>query len=134
MRTIDEHTIADDFMCCFGDGADPRFREIMLSLARHPHAFTQEVNLTHAEWFKGIEFMERAGRISDAEPNEFVLFSDVVDLPPQVDMLISEPAGTSSSVLGPFHIAGTHALPSGGDLKREFGGQVPGGQREGCRP
>ena len=124
MRTVTEDNITDVFMSYFGGNADPRFREVMLSLARHLHAFAKDVSLTHDEWMKGIEFLEWAGRISDEERHEFVLLSDVLGLSSLVDMINSVPRGTSSSVLGPFHIAGAPDLPFGGDLKRDFEGPV----------
>ena len=124
MRIVNNDNITDIFMSYFGDGADPRFRDVMGCLAEHLHAFAKETQLTHAEWIKGIEFLEWAGRISDEERREIVLLSDVLGLSSLVDMMNSMPEGTSSSVLGPFHIAGAPALPFGGDLKRDFGGQL----------
>nr|WP_275982157.1 hydroxyquinol 1,2-dioxygenase [Frigidibacter sp. ROC022] len=39
-------------------------------------------------------------------------------------MLHSVPGATSSSVLGPFHVSNPPPLPIGGDMKRDFEGQV----------
>jgi len=86
--------------------------------------FAKDVNLTHAEWNTGIQFLEAAGEISDKERHEFVLLSDVLGLSSLVDMLHNRPEGTSSSVLGPFHIAGSPDLPVGGDMRGQFGGPV----------
>ncbi len=58
------------------------------------------------------------------ERHEFVLLSDVLGLSSLVDMLHSDPAGTSSSVLGPFHIDGAPAIPFGFDMKRHYPGEV----------
>jgi hypothetical protein len=80
MRTVTKDTITDVFMDYLADDVDPRLREVLGSLVRHMHAFAKEVNLTHAEWNKGIEFLERAGEISDDERHEFVLLSDVLGL------------------------------------------------------
>lgn len=124
MRTVTKDNITDVFLGYFGEETDPRMREVMASLAKHLHAFAKEVNLTHAEWQKGIEFMEWAGRISDAERHEFVLLSDVLGLSSLVDMINSVPEGTSSSVLGPFHIAGAPDIPFGHDMKRHYEGEV----------
>ncbi|RMF35660.1 MAG: hydroxyquinol 1,2-dioxygenase [Alphaproteobacteria bacterium] len=124
MRNIDKDNITDVFMSYFGPDTDPRLRQVMESLVRHLHGFAREVGLTHAEWQTGIEFLERAGRISDDKRHEFVLLSDVLGLSSLVDMINSDPAGTSSSVLGPFHIAGAPPLPMGGDMKRDFGGPL----------
>ena len=80
MRTVTKDNITDVFLGYFGDEADPRLREVMLGLATHLHAFARDVGLTHAEWQKGIEFLEWAGRISNEERHEFVLLSDVLGL------------------------------------------------------
>ena len=65
MRDVNKDNITEVFMNYFGEDTDPRLREIMQSLATHLHSFARDVNLTHAEWVKGIEFLEAAGRISD---------------------------------------------------------------------
>jgi len=124
MRNVTKDNISDVFMGYLGDDVDPRVREIMGSLVRHLHAFAKEVNLTHAEWNTGIAFLERAGEISDAERHEFILLSDVLGLSSLVDMINSNPEGTSSSVLGPFHIAGAPPLAVGGDMRRDYDEQV----------
>lgn len=124
MRNVDQENITDVFLDYFGEDADPRSREVMESLARHLHAFAKEVKLSHAEWNVGLEFLERVGRISDQYRHEFALLSDVLGLSSLVDMLNSVPGATSSSVLGPFHISGAPQLPFGGDLKRDFEGQL----------
>ncbi|MBO9421022.1 hypothetical protein J7481_16055 [Labrenzia sp. R4_2] len=124
MRSVTKDNITDVFMNYFGPDTDPRLREILQSLVTHLHNFARETNLTHAEWRKGIEFLEWAGDISDKERHEFVLLSDVLGLSSLVDMLHSHPEGTSSSVLGPFHIMGSPPLPIGGDLRGDFKEQV----------
>lgn len=124
MRNVTKDNITRAFMDYMGQDTDPRLREVMGALVRHLHAFAREVNLTHAEWEKGIGFLEAAGEISDAERHEFVLLSDVLGLSSLVDMINTRPGGTSSSVLGPFHISGAPPLAVGGDLKRDFEGPV----------
>ena len=124
MRNLTKDTITDVFMGYFGPDTDPRLREIMQSLAHHLHAFVRETGLTHAEWEKGIEFLEWAGRISGPERHEFVLLSDVLGVSSLVDMVNSRPEGTSSSVLGPFHITGAPAIAYGSDLKRHYDGPI----------
>ena len=124
MRNVTADNITDVFMNYFGEDTDPRMREVMQSLAHHLHAFAKDVNLTHAEWQKGIEFLEAAGKISDETRHEFVLLSDVLGLSSLVDMLHSSSQGTSSSVLGPFHISGSPPLAFGADMKRHYEGDV----------
>jgi hydroxyquinol 1,2-dioxygenase len=124
MRNVTKDNITDVFMGYMGDDANPRLREVLGSLVTHLHAFAKDINLTHAEWQKGIEFLERTGDLSDAERHEFVLLSDVLGLSSLVDMINTREDGTSSSVLGPFHISGAPPLPIGGDLKGAFEGEV----------
>ncbi len=124
MRDVTKDNLTDAFKSYMGPDVNPRLREVMCSLVTHLHAFAKDVNLTHAEWEQGISFLERTGDISDAERHEFVLLSDVLGLSSLVDMLNSRPEGTSSSVLGPFHISGSPPLAYGGDLKGHFGGPV----------
>lgn len=124
MRTVTKDNITDVFLGYFGKDTDPRLVEVMAALARHMHAFVKETKLTHAEWEKGIEILERAGEISDKERHEFVLLSDVLGVSSLVDMVNTVPGGTSSSVLGPFHISGAPPIPFGHDMKRHYPGPV----------
>ncbi len=122
MRTVTKDTLTETFLGYCADDTDPRMRLVLERLAHHLHAFTQEVGLTHAEWRKGIELLVKAGEISDASRNEFVLFSDVLGLSSLVDMVNSPDGATPSSVLGPFHIRGAPELAVGGDLKQDNDG------------
>jgi len=124
MRTVTKDNITDVFNGYFSDDTDPRVKEVLTSLASHLHDFAREVNLTHDEWRKGLEFLEWAGRITTPERNEFVLLSDVMGLSSLVDMQHSVSGATSSSVLGPFHVSNPPPLAIGGDMKRDFEGEV----------
>ena len=124
MRDLTPETITDTFLGYFDARTDPRLREVMGSLARHLHGFIRETGLTHAEWRKALELLRWAGRITTPERDEFVLFSDVLGVSSLVDMMNSTPTGTSSSVLGPFHITGAPPLANGGDLKGRYEGEV----------
>ena len=124
MRTVDKDNITETFLSYFGPDTDPRLRFIMEKLAGHLHDFVRETELTHAEWRTGLEFMQRVGEITTPERNEFVMLSDVLGLSSLVDMLHSPEDGTSSSVLGPFHISGAPELPIGGDMKGDWEGEV----------
>ncbi len=124
MRNVTKDNITDVFLGYFGKDTDPRMLEVMTSLAGHLHAFAKEVNLTHAEWLQGIQFLERMTEFTDKERHEFILLSDVLGLSSLVDMLHSTTEGTSSSVMGPFHIAGAPDIPFGFDMKRHYEGEV----------
>ncbi|MEO1797898.1 MAG: dioxygenase [Pseudomonadota bacterium] len=124
MRNVTKDNITAAFEGYFGPDTDPRFREVMTSLAKHVHAFAKEVQLTHAEWDKGIAFLERMTEFTTKDRHEFVLLSDILGLSSLVDMINTVPGGTSSSVLGPFHISGSPTIPFGFDMKRHYEGQV----------
>jgi protocatechuate 3,4-dioxygenase beta subunit len=124
MRNVTKDNITDAFAGYMSKDTDPRLAEIMTSLASHLHAFVKETGLTHAEWEKGIEMLEWAGDISDKERHEMVLLSDLLGVSSLVDLVNMVPGGSSSSVLGPFHISGAPAIPFGVDMKRHYPGQV----------
>ena len=124
MRTVTKDNITEVFKSYIAEGTDPRFREIMECLVDHLHAFAKEVQLTHAEWQVGLEFLEKSGLMCTEDRHEFVLLSDVLGLSSLVDMINTKPGGTSSSVLGPFHVMGAPDLPVGGDLRGDFDAPV----------
>ena len=124
MRNVTEKNITDTFLSYFGKDTDPRLLEIMTSLSHHLHAFAKETRLTHDEWNRGMEFLRHAGRITTPERDEFVLISDILGLSSLVDMMHSPGHGTSSSVLGPFHISNPPARDLGADLRGETQGEL----------
>ena len=124
MRNVTQDNLTDTFLSYFDDNTDPRLREIMESLSRHLHAFAIETRLTHDEWTQGLETLRQAGRITTPERDEFVLLSDVLGLSSLVDMINSSEGGTSSSVLGPFHISNSPPTPLGADLKGKQPGEL----------
>lgn len=124
MRHVTEETITEAFASYIGADADPRFREVIVRLAHHLHAFAKDVRLTHAEWNRAIAFFERMKDFTTDDRHEYVLLSDLMGLSSLVDMMHSVPGGTSSSVLGPFHIAGAPDIPFGHDMKRHYDGPV----------
>lgn len=124
MRNVTEDNITDTFLGYFGKDTDPRVQEIMDSLARHLHAFAKETRITHEEWQQGLEILRETGRITTPQRDEFVLLSDVLGLSSLVDMIHSPEVGTSSSVLGPFHVSNPPSYPMGSDLRGDFGGDV----------
>jgi len=123
MRNVSESSITQAVVRSFDGAADPRFRKIIDSLTRHLHAFAREVDLTPEEWKAGIDFLYRAGKISDEKRNEFILTSDVLGLSSLVDMLQSDAGATERSALGPFHSEGSPVLGVGGDLKQDNDGE-----------
>ncbi|MCF2906651.1 hydroxyquinol 1,2-dioxygenase [Octadecabacter sp. CECT 8868] len=124
MKDVTIDTITQAFLDYCSDDTDPRTMFVLKSLVEHLHAFAKETQLTHAEWARALKFATDAGNITDDERNEFVLISDVTGLSSLVDMIGSQHAGTSSSVLGPFHSVGAPMLPVGGDLKKDNDGNT----------
>ena len=124
MRNVSKDNITDAFTGYISKDTDPRLTEVLTSLASHLHAFVKETGLTHAEWEKGIEMLEWAGEISDKERHEMVLLSDLLGVSSLVDLVNMVPGGSSSSVLGPFHISGAPAIQFGVDMKRHYPGPV----------
>lgn len=122
MKNVSIDTITQAFVDYCSDDTDPRTMFLLQKMVEHIHAFAKETQLTHAEWARGLKFLTDAGKITDDERNEFVLISDVTGLSSLVDMIGSQHAGTSSSVLGPFHSVGAPLLPVGGDLKKDNDG------------
>jgi len=113
-----EEQVTAEVLASFEGTPDPRLKQIMQSLTRHLHAFVREVRLTEDEWNAGIEFLTRAGHITDDKRQEYILLSDVLG----VSMLtvgINAPAranATESTVFGPFFVENSPAIDNGGDV------------------
>jgi Catechol dioxygenase N terminus len=63
-----------------GPRANPRLREIMVSLIRHMHDFVRETELTLEELLAGLEVVIAAGKMSDGGRNEVLMLCDVLGL------------------------------------------------------
>lgn len=118
MRDVTPETITAAFAAYAAEAPDARAREVLVSLADHLHRFVRETRLTHAEWRAGLAALTRAGEISDAGRNEFVLLSDLLGVSALVDMVNTPPNATPCSNLGPFHQRDSATLPDGGDFWR----------------
>ena len=118
MRNLNQDNITQAVIASLANTADPRLKEIMISMVQHLHAFAREVKLTEAEWFKGIEFLTRCGHITDDKRQEFILLSDVLGLSMlTVAMNNDKPAGcTEATVFGPFHVEGAPHYELGDDV------------------
>jgi hydroxyquinol 1,2-dioxygenase len=121
MRELTRETITDAALDQMATTPDPRMREVMASAVKHLHAFAREVNLTPAEWIKGIEFMTQVGKMCTAERQEFILLSDTLGLSALVNLLHDSTAieeGTHTSLLGPFYREATPHLAAGSQISR----------------
>ena len=118
MINIDAATITDAVIAANAGCRSPRLREVMVSLCRHLHDFAREVHLSEDEWTEAIRFLARAGHITDAKRQEFILLSDVLGLSSLViAQNNAKPKGcTEATVLGPFFVAGAPRVPNGSDI------------------
>jgi hydroxyquinol 1,2-dioxygenase len=118
MRNLTQDNITQAVIARFAQTPDPRLKEIMTSLVQHLHAFAREVNLTEAEWFKGIDFLTRVGHITDDQRQEFILLSDTLGLSMlTVAMNNDKPAGcTEATVFGPFYVEDAPSFDLGDDV------------------
>jgi catechol 1,2-dioxygenase len=85
--------------------ADPRLREIMVSLVRHLHAFVRETRLSEAEFRDATATLSEIGRLTTETHNEMVLMAGSLGVSSLVCLLNNGDHGqteTSQSLLGPF--------------------------------
>ncbi|RZT86542.1 hydroxyquinol 1,2-dioxygenase [Pseudonocardia sediminis] len=117
VHPMTSEALSDEVVASVGN-APARTREVLQALLRHLHAFAAEVNLTTAEWEAGIDFLTRAGHITDDERQEFILLSDVLGLSMQVVGLnaAEDPRATESTVFGPFFVEKTPHVGLGDDI------------------
>jgi maleylacetate reductase len=120
-----EAAVTAEVLASFAGAASPRYREVAQSLVRNLHAFAREIRLTQDEWQFGIDFLTRAGHITDDRRQEFILLSDVLGMS-MLTIGINAPVAagaTESTVVGPFFVAGAPETPLGGDIANGAQGQ-----------
>lgn len=120
MRNLTQDNITQAVIARLANTPDPRLKEILTSLVQHLHAFAREVKLTEKEWAQGIDFLTRAGHITDDKRQEFILLSDTLGLSMlTIAMNNDKPAGcTEATVFGPFYVEGAPEVELGGDVAR----------------
>lgn len=118
MRNLNQHNITEAAIARLADTPDPRLKEIMTALVQHLHDFAREVQLTEAEWRRGIEFLTATGHQCSGTRQEFVLLSDVLGLSMlTVAMNNDKPQGcTEATVFGPFYVPGAPHYENGADV------------------
>jgi hydroxyquinol 1,2-dioxygenase len=119
MRELTPDTITEAVLDQMATTPDPRMRQVMASAVKHLHAFARDVNLTPAEWIKGIEFMTAVGKICTPARQECILLSDTLGLSALVNGLHDDTAieqGTHTSLLGPFYRETTPKLAAGSQI------------------
>ena len=121
MQDLTPETITQAVLDQMAMTPNPRLKEIMASAVKHLHAFAKDVNLTPAEWIKGIAFMTQVGKICTPARQEFILLSDTLGLSALVNGLHDTTAmeeGTHTSLLGPFYRETTPQLAAGSQIAR----------------
>jgi maleylacetate reductase len=116
--------LTDEVVASFANAPDPRVRRLVTDLVRHLHRFANDNDVTEAEWAYAIDFLTRAGHITDDKRQEFVLLSDTLGVSSMVDLLTNSrtPDTTPSAVLGPFYVPGPPALDHGSDMSQGLPG------------
>lgn len=117
-RNLADEDLTRTVLTSFGNSSSERLQQIMQSLVKHLHAFVNDVKLTEEEWFQGIDFLTRAGDITDDKRQEFILLSDVLGISMQVIGLNNKkPAeATASTVFGPFFVEASPQFANGDDI------------------
>ena len=101
--------------------ADPRLREIMISLIKHLHGFIREVRLTEEEFQQATRILNTMGRQSNDRHNEFVLMAGSLGVSSLVCLINNGDNGateTSQSLLGPFWRLNHPWTEDGGSILR----------------
>lgn len=125
MREYTPQTITDAVLEQMSTTPDPRMKEIMEAAVRHLHAFARDVNLTPAEWIKGIEFMTKVGQACTPARQEFILLSDTMGLSALVNIMHDKTKmeeATSASLLGPFFRENTPKFEHGAQIAKATNG------------
>ena len=109
---------ADIVAGSFRDTADPRLREVVVSLVAHLHDFVNDVGLSVDEWESAIAFLTATGQKCDDVRQEFILLSDVLGVSMLVESLANNAGGnlTEATVEGPFHLIHSPARGLGDDI------------------
>jgi catechol 1,2-dioxygenase len=104
---------------------DPRLKSVMEVIVRHLHAAVKEIEPTHEEWLKAIEFLTATGQMCTDWRQEFILLSDVLGVTMLIDALNHRrPANaTENTILGPFYVAGAPHYPNGADICMDHKGE-----------
>ena len=125
MREYTPDNITDAVLEQMSTTPDPRMKEIMEAAVRHLHAFARDVNLTPAEWIKGIEFMTKVGQMCTPARQEFILLSDTVGLSALVNIMHDKTKveeATGASLLGPFFRENTPVFEKGAQIAKKTEG------------
>lgn len=119
IRTADDVTPA--VLKVMEQTADPRLREIMVSLIKHLHGFVRETRLTEDEFRAATAILNEIGALASDTHNEFVLMSGSLGVSALVCLQNNGDNGqteTSQSLLGPFWRLNSPRVENGGTIIR----------------
>ncbi|MER2133292.1 MAG: dioxygenase [Arthrobacter sp.] len=121
-----EQDLVDLVVRSFENCQDERLKFLLQALVKHVHAYLREVRLTEAEWERAIEFLTKAGHITDDRRQEFILLSDVLGISMQTIAINNEAYAnaTEATVFGPFFVENSPEVPVGGDIAFGAAGQA----------
>ncbi|GAA4182057.1 dioxygenase [Gryllotalpicola koreensis] len=114
-----EQELTDRVVASFANTpGNPRLKYLMETFVKHAHAFVREVRLTEQEWNLWIDFLTKAGHITDDRRQEFVLLSDVLGISMQTIAVNNEAYrdATEATVFGPFFVDDAPLIENGGDI------------------
>ena len=106
--------------------ADPRMRQIMVSLVKHLHGFVRDVRLTEKEFREATAVIAELGKLTTDTHNEVVLMAGSLGVSPLVCLLNNGDRGnteTDQSLLGPFWRLNSPRVENGGSIVRS---ETPG--------
>ncbi|MEI7805410.1 MAG: dioxygenase [Hyphomicrobiales bacterium] len=105
----------------FKNTADPRFREILIALVKHLHAFARDVHLTEQEFEKAVGYVVALGHRTNDKHNEAVLMSGSLGFSTLICLLNNGNNGqteTTANLLGPFWRMNSPRTESGASIIR----------------
>ncbi len=99
--------------------ADPRLREIMVSLVRHLHGFVRDTRLTEEEFEAAAALLNELGQQQTDTNNEVVLMAGSLGVSALVCLLnTGDRTETKRSMLGPFWRLNSPPTENGGSIVR----------------
>lgn len=116
-----ESDVTLDALAVMARTADPRQREIMVSLVKHLHAFVRDVKLTEVEFRQATALINEIGGLASDSHNEAVLMAGSLGVSSLVCLLNNGDGGnteSSHSLLGPFWRLNSPRVANGGTIIR----------------
>src|SRR5665811_2060332 len=113
--------VTSDALAAMERTADPRAREILVSLVKHLHGFIREVRLNEHEFRQATALLNEMGRLSTDTHNETVLMAGSLGVSSLVCLLNNGDQGnteTAQSLLGPFWRLHSPRVENGGSIVR----------------